>query len=365
MNMDDWNDKIAHLPGASILQTQEWAEIKRITGWEAFPQLWRDEAGEICAAAMVLERTVGPRRLPLKARVLYIPRGPLMDWQDISLRRRVLDDLQALAHKRGAIFLKMDPEVMLGWGIPGGADGAENPSGHEITSELKTRGWLFSDEQIQFRNTVILDLQGGEDEWLARMKQKTRYNLRLAQRKGVSVRVGTLADLGTLYTMYAETSLRDGFVIRPETYYRTVWKTFIEQGICAPLIAEVDGQAIAGLVLFTYAGKAWYIYGMSRDENRDKMPNYLLQWEAMRLAKARNAIVYDLWGAPEVFDESDSMWGVFRFKEGLGGKVIRTMGAWDYPTSPILYRLYTRILPRLLDVMRSRGKDRTRKEVSV
>ena len=127
---------------------------------------------------------------------------------------------------------------------------------------------------------------------------------------------------------------------------------------------RVRQTVIAGLGLFVFAGRAWYMYGMSREAHRDKMPNYLLQWEAMRAARAAGALSYDLWGAPDVFDESDSMWGVFRFKDGLGAKVVRTLGAWDYPARPMLYNLYTQILPRLLDVMRSRGKERTRREVS-
>jgi len=231
--------------------------------------------------------------------------------------------------------------------------------------ELHSTGWRESDEQVQFRNTVWLDLSGSEEDWLARMKQKARYNLRLSQRKGVQVRVGSQADLAQLYRMYAETSVRDGFVIRNETYYLSLWQTFMERGLAQPLVAEVDGEMVAGIFLFTFAGRAWYLYGMSRQAHRDKMPNYLLQWEAMRLAKSRGCTQYDLWGAPDVFDESDSMWGVFRFKEGLGGQVVRTAGALDYPSRPILYTLYTRVLPRLLDLMRSRGRARTRQEVSL
>jgi len=93
------------------------------------------------------------------------------------------------------------------------------------------------------------------------------------------------------------------------------------------------------------------------------MPTYLLQWEAMKRAKAKGCNVYDLWGAPEVFDESDSMWGVYRFKEGLGGKVVRTLGAWDFAPSPLWYKLYSEIIPRVLDVMRSRGKAKTKQNL--
>ena len=134
--------------------------------------------------------------------------------------------------------------------------------------------------------------------------------------------------------------------------------------MCRALIAEVDGEAIAGVVLMYFAGRSWYLYGMSREKHREKMPNYQLQWEAMRFLKAQGCTMYDLWGAPDVFDESDSMWGVFRFKEGLGGKVIRTPGAWDYSAVKWLYRLYTGLIPYILNIMRARGKAKTKRELS-
>ena len=109
-----WDAAIARLPGAHVLQTREWAEVKQAYGWHPLPQAWRDPSGQVEAAALVLERTVSP----LKLRVLYVPRGPLLDWSDSTCRSRVLDDLQALARRRGAIFIKIDPEVILGRGVP-------------------------------------------------------------------------------------------------------------------------------------------------------------------------------------------------------------------------------------------------------
>jgi peptidoglycan pentaglycine glycine transferase (the first glycine) len=360
-NLENWDDLIAGLPCAHALQTRAWAEVKAAYGWTPLPQVWKNSSGRVNAAALILERTVSPLHL----RVLYVPRGPLLDWSDPALRSQVLDDLQALARRRGAIFIKIDPEVVLGIGIPGSEEDCEMETGRTFTSDLTRRGWHFSDEQIQFRNTVWVSLAGTEEERLARLKQKWRYNLRLAQRKGVVVRSGTVADLPLLYHMYAETSVRDGFVIRSQEYYRTVWQTFIQNDLATPLIAEVNGEAIAGLMLFHFGGRAWYLYGMSRQASREKMPNYLLQWQAMSLAATRGCREYDLWGAPDVFDETDSLWGVFRFKEGMGGQVIRTCGAWDYPVRPWLYSAYTRLLPRLLAILRRRGVTQTRREVSV
>ena len=323
------------------------------------------------AAAMVLKRSLPVGGFAKKMCVLYLPKGPLMDWEAAVLRRRVLDDLQAFAKQQGAIFIKGDPDVRLGTGVPGSAEAVEFRGGQQVRDELVRRGWKFSPDQIQFRNTVLVDLAPSEDELLGRMKQKTRYNLRLAQKKGVTVRAGTPADLPLLYRMYAETSVRDGFLIREEGYYQTVWRTFgslplsdaSQQPFSEPLIAEVDGQPVAAISLFYFAGQAIYLFGMSRETHREKMPNYLLQWEAMRRAKALGCRVYNLWGAPDEFNEQDGLWGVFRFKEGLGGTVSRTIGAWDFTPNPLLYRLYTQILPRLMDIMRSRGKQRTRQSL--
>lgn len=372
-NSGAWDELIAGLPHPHMLQTWEWAEVKEKYGWKAKPMVWRLAVEERpSAAAMVLERTISPGGFASRLRVLYIPKGPNLDWGNASLRQRVLSDLQVFAKRQAAIFVKIDPDVKLGVGIPGAVDAKEESCGQAVQSELEAQGWLFSQDQIQFRNTVLIDLTPSEDEMLARMKQKTRYNIRLADKKGVRVRAAGTADLALLYRMYAETSVRDGFVIRAEDYYQSVWKTFHTGSInqpsttvpfSEPLIAEVDGQPLAAISLFYFAGHAYYIYGMSRDAHREKMPNHLLQWEAMRRAKTLGCRDYNLWGAPNEFNEDDDLWGVFRFKEGLGGSVDRTIGAWDFPANRRMYKLYTQILPRILALLRSRGKAKTRQSL--
>jgi peptidoglycan pentaglycine glycine transferase (the first glycine) len=374
-----WNELTASLPLAHLLQTWEWSQVKAKYGWQALPFVWYDPLGEgaepsqapVVAAAMVLKRGIPVGGFGKKMCVLYIPKGPLMDWGDAGLRKRVLDDLHAFAKRQGAIFIKIDPDVVLGTGMPGGEEAMEVPGGQVVLSDLKVQGWNFSRDQIQFRNTVLVDLTPSEDELLGRMKQKTRYNVRLAQKKGVTVRPGTQADLSLLYHMYAETSVRDGFLIREEGYYQTVWRTFMGvppsasslQPFSEPLIAEVDGEPVGAVSMFYFAGQAIYLFGMSRQTHREKMPNYLLQWEAVRRAKALGCKVYNLWGAPDEFNDKDGLWGVFRFKEGLGGTVSRTIGAWDFTPNPLLYKMYTQVLPRVMDLMRARGKARTRQSL--
>ena len=403
-----WNSLISKLPNPHFLQTYEWGQVKAKYGWSPLYAVW-DADGKWkvesdssllstfhspAAAALILKRKILQNNFAARLSILYSPKGPLLDWSNESLRNRVLNDLQSFAKQQGAIFLKCDPDVVQGTGVPQSADDVVDNNGQAITSELKRRGWGCSSDQIQFKNTVVIDLNPTEEELLARMKQKTRYNIRLAEKKGVSLRVGNLVDLPMLYKMYAETSVRDGFVIRDETYYKTVWELFMKNQSqvsspqfsnspilqhdsgqdynlqlpitnyqlpsAEPLIAEVNNQPVAAIFVFYFAGRAYYVYGMSRDVHREKMPTYLLQWEAMKRAKARGCAAYDLWGAPEVFDESDSMWGVYRFKEGLGGKIVRTLGAWDYAPNPFWYRMYSDIMPRVLDVMRSRGRSRTK-----
>ena len=364
----EWNTLISKLPDPHFLQTWEWAQVKEKYGWKPMPFVWRDESSHVIAAAMILKRQILNRGFAARISILYAPKGPLMDWGNELLRNRVLQDLELFAKKHGAIFFKMDPDVMLGRGVPDGESNIPDGTGQAIVSELRRRGWGYSSEQIQFKNSVLVDLSPTEDELLARMKQKTRYNVRLAEKKGVALRVGNLDDLPMLYKMYAETSVRDGFVIRDQNYYQVVWKTFMQSAVdgqpsALPLMAEVDGEPVAAIFLFMFAGRAYYVYGMSRDAHREKMPTYVLQWEAIKRAKANGCATYDLWGAPDEFNESDSMWGVYRFKEGLGGNVVRTLGAWDYAPSRLLYKLYTEVMPRVLDVMRSQGRSKTRQSL--
>lgn len=388
MESSNWNSLISKLPSPHFLQTDEWGQVKAKYGWEPIYLIWKKEGRMIeardenllssfdsqpSAAALILKRQIIRNGFAARLSVLYSPKGPLLDWADQPLRARVLNDLQAFAKKEGAIFLKMDPDVVLGTGIPSRESDVPDKAGQSIQSELMRKGWRYSADQIQFKNTVLIDLSPSEQELLAQMKQKTRYNIRLAEKKGVTLRVGTSDDFAMLYRMYAETSIRDRFVIRDEGYYKRAWGTFLmaanapitnlQSPRAEPLIAQVDNEPVAAIFVFYFAGRAYYVYGMSRDVHREKMPAYFLQWEALRRAKANGCRVYDLWGAPDVFDESDSMWGVYRFKEGLGGKVVRTLGAWDFAPNPLWYKLYSEIIPRLLDVMRSRGKAKTRQSL--
>jgi lipid II:glycine glycyltransferase (peptidoglycan interpeptide bridge formation enzyme) len=343
-----WNRVAGRLPGSHVLQSWEWGEFKSRYGWSPRRMVWRDEAGQEVAAAQVLERRSG--RLA-RLRVLYCPRGPLVDWSDAELRRVVLTDLASLAREPGTVMLRIDPE------IPTACDeGAPpRPSIPGLHDDLARCGWRAGRDQVQFRNTLVLDLDRDEPALLAAMHPKTRYNIRIAQRHGLSVRAGSAADVELLYRMYAETSLRDRFVIREPAYYAALWGDFQAGGRAQLFVAEMQSKAIAGLVLFTFGQTAWYLYGMSTSQHRDTMPNHRLQWEAIRWARAQGLQRYDFWGAPEQLTPSDPMWGVYRFKQGFGPRLQCTLGALDTTHRPALYRAYHTVLPRLLNLLRRRG----------
>jgi len=348
-----WNEALAKLPGAHVLQSYEWGETKAQVGWTARRLLFLEgsvspqhvEVGAglapARAAASLLCRQLP--RLPLA--VAYVPKGPALDHADLSLAETVIARLEQEARQARVIFVKIDPDVR-----------ADREQGAAFTQLLQQRGWLASREQIQFRNTLLSDLTLGEEALLAAMKSKTRYNVRLAARRGVTVRAGSPEDLPRFYAMYAETGQRDGFLVRPFGYYRHVWETFLWAGMAHLLLAEVEGEVVAGLILFRFAGTAWYMYGASSDRHRERMPNHLLQWETMRRAKAQGCTTYDWWGAPDALDERDPLWGVYRFKAGFGGELVPHIGAWDFPVSRPLYWLYTVAMPRLLDLMRRRHR---------
>jgi peptidoglycan pentaglycine glycine transferase (the first glycine) len=351
-----WNAALRDLPYAHILQTWEWGAFKqRETGWTPERLLFKDAEGEVVAAASVLTRRVGPLR------VMYVPKGPALDYRDPDLVQAVLDHLQQRARQSRAVWLKIDPDVIAGIGIPGGTDPDrpphDDPTGQRVLDLLRGRGWRFSASQVQFRNTLTLDLTQDEDALLAGMNQGTRRKVHTGPKKGVSVRsADTPADLATLYDLYTVTGERQGFLIRPLDYYREAWARFIEAGLAHAFLAEWEGQPLAGLVLFHFGPKAWYFYGMSSNEQRDRMPTYLLQWEAIRWAKAHGYAIYDFWGAPDTLVESDPMWGVYRFKDGFGGTVVRHIGAWDYAPVPLLYWAYERLMPAVLGMMRRRKR---------
>jgi lipid II:glycine glycyltransferase (peptidoglycan interpeptide bridge formation enzyme) len=261
--------------------------------------------------------------------------GPVVDWQDEEMVAALLDAVAATARARGAIVLTIEPDL------------EDTPWRRERLSRL---GFAPSPlRSVQPRRTLIVDVAPEEDEILAAMKSKTRYNIRLAGRRGVTVREGGEADLSAFCDLMAATSDRNEFGVHSPAYYELAYRLFVPRDWARLLLAEVDGEPVAALMVFAMGQQAWYFYGASGDAHREKMPTYLLQWEAIRWSRSRGCTEYDLWGVPdedsdtleaEFMERSDGLWGVYRFKRGFAGRLTRTAGAWDRPQRPLLYWLY-------------------------
>ncbi|MAG35141.1 MAG: hypothetical protein CL878_02680, partial [Dehalococcoidia bacterium] len=201
----EWDNVVLSLPGAHLLQSAAWATAREQLGWTPHRLAFR-RAGHLVGTALVLRRP-----LPLPGLGIgYIPKGPILaDWNGQAVSD-VARALAAWARDHRVLWLKLDPDVE-----------ANNTA---VAHDLDTAGFRPSEEQVQLPATMLVDLGGSEDELLARMHRKWRYNVRLAQRRGVQVREGATADLTTFYSLYQETAARDQFVIRPLDYYRTLWE---------------------------------------------------------------------------------------------------------------------------------------------
>lgn len=351
----EWNSHLQTLPKAHILQSWEWGEFKRrTTGWKPERIFYHNAAGELVAAASILTRRIGPLQ------VLYVPKGPIFRDFELTTIVPVLEHLRGLARKRLAVWLKTDPDIIAATGLPGDSD-PQHPDlpdeqGQAALHYLRQQKWRFSESQVQFRNTMLLDLTRSEDELLAGMNQSTRRKIRLAEKSAVTVRTTRdQVDFRTLYEIYAVTGQRQGFITRPFEYYLDLWNTMLSAGFAQVFIAETERKALAGVILFGFSQTAWYFYGMSSNEGRDLQPTYALQWAAIRWAKSQGYSVYDWWGAPDDFSESDPMWGVYRFKEGFGGVITRHIGAWDCIPYPSLYWVYEQAVPRIIGILRRRS----------
>ncbi len=218
---------------------------------------------------------------------------------------------------------------------------------------LRNVGFSPGAAQFQPRSTLVVDISGEEADILAAMKSKTRYNVRLSHRKGVTVRQGSRSDVRAFYDLMAVTSDRNRFGVRSFEYYATAFELFDERERVALFLAEYEGEPLAGLMAFALRDTAWYFYGASSDSQRNLMAPYAVQWAAIRWAKARGCTTYDLWGVPDEDEQTleaeftqrqDGLWGVYRFKRGFGGQLKQTVGAWDRVYRPLRYRLYQHAL---------------------
>jgi peptidoglycan pentaglycine glycine transferase (the first glycine) len=282
------------------------------------------------------------RRLPLGFPFAYIPKGPVLPAGASStptgLGNSIPDlwrEVDQVCQQQRAVFCKVEPDA---W---------ESGAVQDTRETGLYEGFLLSRHSIQPPRTLVVDISGEEDQVLYRMKQKTRYNIKLALKKGVVVHPSD--DLDSFYRLMQMTAGREQFGVHSLAYYRRAYELFYPRGLCELLVAEYQGQPLAALIVFAHGSRAWYFYGASASDHRDRMPTYLLQWEAMRWARSRGCTEYDLWGVPDEEEDilekefttrQDGLWGVYRFKRGFGGLLRRAAGPWDRVYRAPLYNFY-------------------------
>jgi len=321
ISQSEWDAFLSRYANPHILQTSPWGQLKASFGWRSV-NVVKGESG-----AQVLLKRVLPG-----INLAYIPKGPVGgDWDGLWPE---IDDTCRANH---CVFLKVEPDI---W--------TENDQEGENQSHHRPENFIHSRHSIQPMQTLIVELSGEENLILGRMKQKTRYNINLALKRNVKIKPHT--DITTFYDMMEITGERDQFGIHSLAYYQKAYDLFHDHDMCQLLVAEYNRAPISALLAFRSGNRAWYFYGASSNLHRDRMPNYLLQWEAIRWAKSQGCLSYDLWGVPDVNMEtleanftnrSDGLWGVYRFKRGFGGEIRRSAGPWDRVYNPILYRMYT------------------------
>ncbi|GCE47321.1 lipid II:glycine glycyltransferase (peptidoglycan interpeptide bridge formation enzyme) [Thermosporothrix hazakensis] len=328
-----WNRFVDEHPNGHFLQSWEWGELKAPTGW--LPQrlvLWDREQLRIVAGAQVLCRTAP--HVPLRmGHLAYIPKGPVLDWRQPELWEPFFTRLHEHLKRQGAVALQVES-----------AEETETEGGRWV-AEWYRRWQMQPLHPVQPLRSIVLDLSPAEEALLAGMKEKWRYNVRLAARRGVTIRVAERpADVRAWYNLYRVTSERDHFGIHDLEYYLRVWQLFAPQNRLRLLLAEHEGQLLAGIFVGLFARQGIYLYGASGNEKRQLMPNYLLQWEAVRWCKQQGATTYDFWGIPDTDAEGEAMAGVYRFKRGWGGRVVQYIGSYQHVYQPWLMRLAERFL---------------------
>ncbi len=316
-----WDAFVASDSNGHLLQTWAWGALKGAFGWLPL-RVAVEQDGALIAGAQVLYRRFGPVALG------YVPKGPVLPVPDDEAVALLWRALRECSRHLRAVALKVEPE----WRDDDAARHAW----------LRAQGFVPSQHTIQPRRTIIVDLEPKEEEILARMKSKWRYNVRLSERRGVAVRQVGSEGLPTFYELMRITGERDGFGIHSYTYYAKVLELFEASGRATLLLAYYEDEPLAGLIPCAFNGQAWYMYGASSNERRDLMPNHQLQWRAMQWARAQGCRQYDLWGIADVDPEAATadLGGVQRFKEGFGGEIVRYVGAYDQVYVPPLYWLW-------------------------
>jgi len=325
----EWNDFVARSLYGDVLQCWEWGELKARTGWQPLPVAVA-EGDQIVATCLLLKRPAPV----VGGCLLYAPRGPIVDFNAESAWPHLLAEMREVAVAHRAMALKIDPAIP-----------AERT---EVVAALEQAGFRARHQGgdfggVQPRYVMKVDISGDLDELMASFKPKTRYNIRLAERRGVEVPEECRRhDLPAFYELLKTTAERDGFVVRDISYFYDIWDLIIEPGLGRLFLAQVADELVAGTIAFILGHQAWYVYGASSNRHRNLMPNYLLQWRMMQWAKQQGCTVFDMRGvAREINGEAQgSTAGLNRFKRGFAAQYVEYIGDWDLILRPGAYRLF-------------------------
>ncbi len=313
---------------ASVLQYAAWGAFKEQHGWAV-----AREAGDGFAVQMLLRRK-------LSVTIGYVPRGPAVDWRDPVAVAACFRALDALCKREGVALALIEPDAPL----PADFDRAA----HHLTP---------SDLSVQPLRTITVRCDRDDNALLAAMKQKTRYNVRLAAKRGVTVRQGNVDDLPAFWALLQTTATRDAFGVHTREYYADLLHFFPAPDRGALLCAEYDGAVVAAAILLRGGPTAIYLAGASSDSHREHMPTYALQYAALQWARDAGCTHYDLWGIPptdappdavqgEQQNVRDGLWGVYRFKQGFGGEVISYPGIFVRAYRPLIAPLALRAIEK-------------------
>jgi lipid II:glycine glycyltransferase (peptidoglycan interpeptide bridge formation enzyme) len=306
------------------LQSGFWGGFKARFGWTTAPFLLDWKGGDRALPLLVIRRRLGPGVF-----FAYVPWGPELPAFYANDRERVLamaelaEALRALLPGNTA-FIRFDP--------PWYSEGPETPP------PRIGRPFARAAADVQPPDTVLIDLSPPEKDILMNMKPKWRYNIGLAEKRGVASRRLDTEGLAVFYSLFEETAQRDGIAIHPEEYYRTLFAHCADQSgqELRLYLAEHQGDPVGAVIVLFRGGRAYYLYGASSNSKRNLMAAYALQWKAMREARASGCTEYDLFGIPPGKDPSHLMAGLYRFKTGFGGRIIHRPGSWDYAYKPLV-----------------------------
>lgn len=307
-------------------QSLEWGNVK--TNWKKEVILSEDENGNIKGSLCLWIR-----KIPIFGNLMYSARGPVCDIANEEILNDLKEGTDLLAKKYKAFAVRMEPDVE--------KDNKEYRNivqrlGYKIKDDSKD----FKDE-IQPRFVFRLDLKNKTiDQIFSEFHSKTRYNIRLATKKGVVIKEGKREDLKDFHNIMVETGKRDEFGIRSLEYFEKMYDELVPYGHMKLLLAYYEDKPIAGIIPIMYGNKVWYLYGASSNSHRNLMPNYLLQWTMIQEAIDRKADMYDFRGVAGVVDESHPQYGLYRFKKGFNATFTEFIGEVYISYKPLIHKAY-------------------------